>query len=134
MNIYRDGKVWHECYCKKEYPCQACTSGNSWACSTANDDEDANMCNECLERFAEEASEYEDNYMRDVESRGYRSGKLFLLDCIDWLDRSWFPWAVLAIFSLVLTMITYDDNTWSVVNLTCAVFTFTFLGMSVKRM
>jgi hypothetical protein len=135
VNHYSDGKVWHECYCKKKYSCQACTSGNSWACSTVNSDEDGHMCDECLERFGEE---YEADYMRDIESRGYRSWKLLLLDWFDsfleLFDRSWFPWAVLAIFALTMTMITYDPKGWNVSNLIYAGFALLFTFASVKRM
>lgn len=37
----------HTCYCKKVYPCTV----PNWMCSTNNGDEDANMCDECLEQF-----------------------------------------------------------------------------------
>jgi hypothetical protein len=38
----------HTCYCGKAYPCTL----PNWVCPTRNEDEDQNMCEECLEAEA----------------------------------------------------------------------------------
>lgn len=48
----------HLCYCKTEYECNV----PNWICSTINGDEDANMCDACLNKLAEEMQEWQDNY------------------------------------------------------------------------
>lgn len=47
----------HTCYCGKVYLC----SLPNWVCPTVNGDEDANLCEVCLERFAQEMQAWVDD-------------------------------------------------------------------------
>jgi hypothetical protein len=44
----------HLCRCGKTYDCPYCHTPNSFACPTINEDEDANMCDECLDKMVTE--------------------------------------------------------------------------------
>ena len=47
----------HICYCGKVY---TCTLPN-WVCPTINEDEDAFMCDECLEKYEASYNEFIDS-------------------------------------------------------------------------
>jgi hypothetical protein len=53
----------HTCYCGKEYSC----SYPNFACPTLNEDEDANMCETCYEKHAEEMIKYDDEFFEDED-------------------------------------------------------------------
>ena len=50
------------------YDCPQCEAGAGWACSTVNDDEDGNMCDECLDKFAREYQEWYDKEVSQSNS------------------------------------------------------------------
>jgi hypothetical protein len=52
------GIIKHICRCKKEYDCPYCGTPESFICPTINEDEDANMCLECLDAMAAEYQRY----------------------------------------------------------------------------
>lgn len=40
------------CVCSEDYDCTPCTENLKWTCSTVNGDEDALMCDSCLDEMA----------------------------------------------------------------------------------
>ncbi len=50
----------HTCYCGKVYECPWCLTPQSFICPTLNGDENGNVCDECLEKFAVEMQEFAD--------------------------------------------------------------------------
>jgi hypothetical protein len=51
----------HICYCGKTYPC----TYPNWVCPTNNGDEDAHMCDECLEEEYKRQTEFFDSYQEN---------------------------------------------------------------------
>lgn len=61
---------FHTCRCGNEYPCNS----PNWVCPTLNRDEDANMCDSCLDNWAEDThrsvlTEYleDEEFIRDED-------------------------------------------------------------------
>ena len=42
----------HKCYCGIDYECPWCGTPEGFICPTVNCDEDAYMCDACIEKFA----------------------------------------------------------------------------------
>ena len=59
--------VTHKCYCGKDYECPYCFTPESYICPTLNGDEDANMCDPCMNKFAED-------YQRAFDEEGKSNG------------------------------------------------------------
>jgi hypothetical protein len=53
--------IAHHCVvCKSDYNCPYCHTPQSFICPTLNDDEDANMCDACLDKAAEDMQKWAD--------------------------------------------------------------------------
>lgn len=50
----------HKCYCGVEYECPWCGTSDGYICPTVNGDEDSNMCDDCLDKFAKDYQEWYD--------------------------------------------------------------------------